>query len=858
MREAARDRVLGALLACLPALAYAPALLESRLLGPGDGWALHYPMKVAVWEAYRRGELPGWNPGIFLGTPLFASYRPGALHPLVAALAPLRPFDAFQLLVVLSLGAAAALTYAYVRRLGGHAVGAWFAGLSFALGPYLVGHLGDTATVVAAPAIPLVLLAVEAVIARPAAARTAALAAAVALLLVAGSPEAARAGLALLAGRLLVLAADRKEPRAARLRAAALGIAAGLCLAAPQVGPALRAIGEAGRPVTALAEDRAAWLPGATGLVLRYVSHTPAVALALAALPLAPSQTPVLVLGAGLSIALGLQWGRGPLAAPGALPLTFDFTLCALAGLSLSAQWRLRAEPLGRRLRAWFLFFALSSAAALSIAAAALGPLPEVLAGAVGVLALALILYFSLAASPERVKAGIWLLPLTVSFLLQPHGRRAWTGAPRRVELVRGTGTREAIDGAMGARRGERSLALVTSWPRGQEVDLAYGSLAPIAGRRSANGYDPLVPLRTRAALGGIGVGGVLPPAFLRTDPARLEMLGVRWVEVPAAALEQALPGPELELEVAPGQARFFPLPVRPATEVRVLCWLDDASGPSGASGLATVAARLASGRAFELPLRPHDPRPGRPARAVARLPGRYYVDGVRVERPPGAPGRLWLGAVDLFDAATQRVTPASAAAAYVSDASRLREAAATPALRLFEVPGMQMARVVGKLRVMRDEQGVLRALDMLPQIGLDPQREALVTPEQAARLALPRDARPSRAVLARAEPDRLEVRAEGPGLLVVAEAWDPGWSAAVDGEAAAVHRVNHAQIGVVLAAGRHQVTLRYRTRGLGTGLVLAGAGALALAAAARRGRVWRERRERATVPLPRARSGRE
>ena len=78
-------------------------------------------------------------------------------------LAPLPSFAAFQVAVVLSLSAAAVLVYAYVRRLGGDRVGAYFAGLSFSLGPYLVGHLGDTAAVVAAPMLPLVLLAAEAV-----------------------------------------------------------------------------------------------------------------------------------------------------------------------------------------------------------------------------------------------------------------------------------------------------------------------------------------------------------------------------------------------------------------------------------------------------------------------------------------------------------------------------------------------------------------------------------------------------------------------------------------------------------------------------------------------------------------------
>jgi uncharacterized membrane protein YfhO len=54
-----------------------------------------------------------------------------------------------------------------------------------------------------------------------------------------------------------------------------------------------------------------------------------------------------------------------------------------------------------------------------------------------------------------------------------------------------------------------------------------------------------------------------------------------------------------------------------------------------------------------------------------------------------------------------------------------------------------------------------------------------------------------------------------------------------VDGRAARVHRVNLAQIGVVLPEGTHHVRLRYRPRGLVPGLALAAAGGLALAAGA-------------------------
>jgi hypothetical protein len=220
-------------------------------------------------------------------------------------LAALSPFLAFQVLVLVSLSASGALVFLYVRRLGAEPVGAYVAGLCFSLGPYLVGHLDDTATLVAAPMLPLVLLAAEAHIAHAGRARVAALAISVALLLLAGSPEASRAGLALLAGRLLV---GHFSPRGAAPSWALslIAVSAGIALAAPQLLPTILAAREAGRPVTGLA-NTALNLPGAAGLILRYVSHTPAPALALAALPLALTRTPVRVLGLALALVAGLQ-----------------------------------------------------------------------------------------------------------------------------------------------------------------------------------------------------------------------------------------------------------------------------------------------------------------------------------------------------------------------------------------------------------------------------------------------------------------------------------------------------------------------------------------------------------------------
>src|SRR5262245_32994521 len=130
-----RDLALAGLLALLPVAGFAPALLDGRLLAPGDALALHFPMRVAVWRAYQAGQWPSWNPDVFSGAPLFAAYRPGALHPLTAALFALPETTAFQALVTLSFSLAAVALFAYLRGLGASRTGAYAGAILWALGP---------------------------------------------------------------------------------------------------------------------------------------------------------------------------------------------------------------------------------------------------------------------------------------------------------------------------------------------------------------------------------------------------------------------------------------------------------------------------------------------------------------------------------------------------------------------------------------------------------------------------------------------------------------------------------------------------------------------------------------------------
>ncbi len=76
-----------------------------------------------------------------------------------------------------------------------------------------------------------------------------------------------------------------------------------------------------------------------------------------------------------------------------------------------------------------------------------------------------------------------------------------------------------------------------------------------------------------------------------------------------------------------------------------------------------------------------------------------------------------------------------------------------------------------------------------------------------------------------------VETDACGAGLLVVADAFFPGWQARVDGARAPVLRANYLVRAVPVSAGRHRVELTYRPRSFIAGLGLSAAAAFAWAA---------------------------
>jgi hypothetical protein len=125
-------------------------------------------------------------------------------------------------------------------------------------------------------------------------------------------------------------------------------------------------------------------------------------------------------------------------------------------------------------------------------------------------------------------------------------------------------------------------------------------------------------------------------------------------------------------------------------------------------------------------------------------------------------------------------------------------------------------------------------ALGALFDVSFDPRKQVLLADARPGGTpGAPGTAR----VVARVA-DVVEVEAElaAPGVLVLVEAFDPGWSASVDGHDAPVLRANVLFRGVRLAAGRHNVRFAYRPAAATLGACSSGAGVLLAVVLAWRG----------------------
>ncbi len=132
-------------------------------------------------------------------------------------------------------------------------------------------------------------------------------------------------------------------------------------------------------------------------------------------------------------------------------------------------------------------------------------------------------------------------------------------------------------------------------------------------------------------------------------------------------------------------------------------------------------------------------------------------------------------------------------------------------------------ARLVGHPVYVADEAEALAALDRIGT-GLG---DRLVVEDPSH--PLPADADVSgTATIGLDRPERVEVATEAtmPAYLVLADTFDPGWSATLDGRPVPIRPAYLAFRAVSVPAGRHAVVFTYRPAGFATGLAITACGA--------------------------------
>jgi hypothetical protein len=154
------------------------------------------------------------------------------------------------------------------------------------------------------------------------------------------------------------------------------------------------------------------------------------------------------------------------------------------------------------------------------------------------------------------------------------------------------------------------------------------------------------------------------------------------------------------------------------------------------------------------------------------------------------------------------------------------------PQLGVWENPHvLPRAYVVHHATVLPDDAAQARAL-----LHLDPRSDVIL---DAAPSPAPAGIGFTPARITRLERKRVTIEADSPtaGILVLSDAWYPGWRVTVDGNPAPLLRADYALRGVALPPGKHTVEFTFRSRPAQLGLLLSAVGVLCLLGLAAIGR---------------------
>lgn len=228
-------------------------------------------------------------------------------------------------------------------------------------------------------------------------------------------------------------------------------------------------------------------------------------------------------------------------------------------------------------------------------------------------------------------------------------------------------------------------------------------------------------------------------------------------------------------------------------------------------------------------------PVPARVSAASARSGGEFFLlpydipilwgyDGIYPER------FMRFAALAAEPQVWQRVEPLLALKYYLHDPGAYPEDKDPPGFRrigrmdnidVYEnLRALPRAFLVGCVRSVNDAGELF---DMMRSEGFDPIRCALTDAAPNGPLPSSGEAKAGAARVVRQTPNRvwIETDAAAAAVLVLSEAWYPGWKAYVDGVPAEVFPVYHNFRGVVVPQGKHSVAFRFEPMSFHAGLWL-------------------------------------